>query len=240
MSPKKRLLAIGGCLVVFLISFVSFSGCATKPQPLRPTQEPFDYGGINEPSLVKHEGSLWQDSGPLGDLFIDPKARHVGDIVTIKVAESSKASNQADTNTGRSSSISAGIENFFNLEKDYPSSHSFFNPFGKVTADFKSAFDGKGSTTRSGDLSAYITARVTEVFPNGNLRIKGSKEVTVNNERQFITLSGIVRPRDITPNNVVLSTYVCDASIAYSGMGVIDERQRPGWMTRMMNTVWPF
>jgi flagellar L-ring protein precursor FlgH len=240
MFPRCTFLAVGECLFLFFLSFVSFPGCATKSQPLRTTQQAIGYDQVNEEPQAKPEGSLWQDTGPLGELFVNPKARNVGDIVTIKVAESSKASNTAGTTTGRKSSISAGLDNFFGLEKDYPSSHPFFNAFGDVKSDFESDFDGKGATSRSGDLTAYITARVTEVFPNGNLRIQGSKEVTVNNERQFITLSGIVRPRDISPNNVVLSTYICDASIAYSGMGIIDERQRPGWMTRIMNTVWPF
>ncbi|MDY6986656.1 MAG: flagellar basal body L-ring protein FlgH [Thermodesulfobacteriota bacterium] len=240
MSPKYRLLAMGESLFLFFVSFVSFPGCATNHQPLRPTQEPFNHGQVSAEPQVKHEASLWQENGPLSELFINAKARRVGDIVTIKVAESSKASNNADTTTGRKSSISAGLDNFFGLEKDHPSSDPFFNPFGEVKGDFESGFDGKGTTSRSGDLTAYITARVTEVLPNGNLRILGSKEVAVNNERQFITLSGIIRPRDISPNNVVLSTYISDASIAYSGMGIINERQRPGWMTRMMNTVWPF
>jgi flagellar L-ring protein precursor FlgH len=68
----------------------------------------------------------------------------------------------------------------------------------------------------------------------------GSREVTVNNERQFITLSGIIRTRDISQGNVILSTYISDARIAYSGAGIIDDRQRPGWMTKILNKIWPF
>ena len=154
--------------------------------------------------------------------------------------ESSKATNKATTNTGRNSSISAGIDSFFGLEQNFPSSGGFFSPFGKVKADFGSSFKGDGATSRSGDLTAYITARVTEVLPNGNLYIMGSREVTVNNERQFITLSGLIRTRDISQGNVILSTYISDARIAYSGSGIIDDRQRPGWMTKILNTIWPF
>ena len=154
--------------------------------------------------------------------------------------ESSQATNKANTNTGRNSSISAGIDNFFGLEQNYPSTRNFFSPFGEVKADFGSSFKGDGATSRSGDLTAYITARVTEVLPNGNLYVMGSREVTVNNERQFITLSGIIRTRDISQGNVILSTYISDARIAYSGAGIIDDRQRPGWMTKILNTIWPF
>ena len=103
-----------------------------------------------------------------------------------------------------------------------------------------SEFDGSGSTSRSGDLSAFMTARVTDVMGNGNLRIEGTREIEVNNEKQFITLTGIVRRRDIDAENVILSTFVSDARIAYSGVGVVDDRQRPGWMSNFMNAVWPF
>jgi flagellar L-ring protein precursor FlgH len=64
--------------------------------------------------------------------------------------------------------------------------------------------------------------------------------VTINHERQILTLSGVIRSRDISPDNVVLSTYIADARITYSGSGVIGERQRPGWASRVLNGVWPF
>ena len=239
MSCKCKFLSVIKCIYLCSLLFALPIACATKPQQSNPVQESIDYH-VTEKPQIKYEGSIWQENGPLSELFINPKARRVGDIVTIKIVESSKATNKASTNAGRESSISAGIDNFFGLERDYSSTHPFFNPFGRAKADFESSFDGKGTTSRSGDLTAFITARVTEVFPNGNLRITGSREVAVNNEKQFITLSGIIRQRDISPDNVVLSTFISDARIAYSGAGIVDDRQRPGWMTKILNTVWPF
>ena len=189
---------------------------------------------------ARHEGSLWQDTGPLSELFMNPKARSVGDIVTVKIVESSSASNNAETNTTRSSSVSGSLDSFFGLEKRYPSTKPFFNPFGKVSGNLANLYDGTGSTRRSGDLTAYITTRVTEILSGGNFRIEGSREVTVNNECQMIGLSGIIRPRDISPDNVILSTYISDARISYSGAGVVDDKQRPGWMARVIDKVWPF
>ena len=78
------------------------------------------------------------------------------------------------------------------------------------------------------------------MLPNGNLMISGSREITVNNEKQTIVLHGTIRPVDISPENIVLSTYIADANILYSGQGVIDERQKPGWMARVFDRVWPF
>ncbi|UCF95335.1 MAG: flagellar basal body L-ring protein FlgH [Desulfobacterales bacterium] len=202
------------------------------------------------PAPVRHEGSLWSEDGFLNDLFVDLKARRVGDIVTVKVVESSKATNKATTQTGRNSSLQAGIDQLFGIEDwwqndilpdiggDWPK----VNPFGStsVKGSMQSAFDGSGTTTRSGNLTAFITARITEILPGGNFRIVGSREVVVNHESQMIILSGTIRPRDISPDNVILSTFISEAQIAYSGTGIIDDRQRPGWLANLLNTIWPF
>ena len=188
-------------------------------------------------------GSLWAASGSLADLYSNVKARQVGDILTVKVTETASASNKANTATGRESSLTAGIDNMLGVENRYNNQtvkHPFFNPFGQIKAGMSSDFDGSGTTSRSGDLTAYMTASVVEVRPNGNLFILGSREVTINNERQILTLSGIVRSRDISPDNVVLSTYIANARITYSGSGVINERQQPGWLARILDGAWPF
>jgi flagellar L-ring protein precursor FlgH len=196
------------------------------------------------------DGSLWQSSGPIGMLFLDTKARRVGDIVTVKIEESSKATNQANTKAGRGSSLEAGIDKLFGLEEwwdtkfidegndNLPKISPFGNP--SVKGSLTSEFDGSGSTSRSGALTAYITCQVTDVLPNGNLRIVGSREVLVNHETQLIILSGVIRPRDIDQDNTIRSTFIADAKIAYSGSGIIDQRQRPGWLANMLNTIWPF
>lgn len=189
----------------------------------------------------KYEGSLWQGDGPLSELFQNPKARKVGDIVTVSIVESSSASNKAATQTNRASSLSAQVEGFLGMEERYPTSaHPYFDPFSSIKGGLESDFAGSGTTTRSGKLAATITTMVVEVLHNGNMHIVGSREVEVNNERQVITLSGIIRPRDISPDNIILSSYICDASISYSGTGVVNERQRPGWASRVFDVVWPF
>ncbi|MGB2689211.1 MAG: flagellar basal body L-ring protein FlgH, partial [Desulfobacterales bacterium] len=89
-------------------------------------------------------------------------------------------------------------------------------------------------------VKAYITAVVRKVLFNGNLYISGQREIRVNHETQYITLSGVVRPNDITSSNEVSSTYVADARIAYSGNGPVSDKQRVGWLGRVLNYVWPF
>ena len=114
------------------------------------------------------------------------------------------------------------------------------DPFGSIAGTTNNTFQGSGATARKGELAASITARVTEVLPNGNLKILGKREIRVNNETQYLALTGIVRPRDISSENVVLSTYISDAKIVYTGTGVVNDPQSPGWLVRVLDTVWPF
>ena len=252
MSQHNQRLVI---LSVLTLMFVGLCGCATpqlKMPPLAekaPLKEKIE---IKEAPLrpVGSEGSLFAAHSLFNDLFIDTKARKVGDIVTVRIAESSKATNSADTKTGRSSSLEAGIETLFDTEDWYenkvldeiPNRLPRPNPFGNpsVKGSMESNHDGSGTTSRSGDLTAFITCRVTGVLPNGNLKIVGSREVLVNHETQLIILSGVIRPRDIEDDNIIQSTFISDAKIAYSGTGVIDDRQRPGWLANLLNSVWPF
>ncbi|CAB1059691.1 Flagellar L-ring protein FlgH [Olavius sp. associated proteobacterium Delta 1] len=199
---------------------------------------------------VDADGSLWQAGSSLNGMFIDTKARNIGDIVTVRIEESAQATNKATTETERTSNLEAGIEKLFGLEDwwqndilpsvkgSWPKIDPFGNP--SIKGNLKSEFEGEGETSRSGSLDAFITCRVMEVMTNGNLKIVGTREVMVNHENQMIILSGIIRPRDIAEDNVIMSTFVSDAKIAYSGSGVVNDRQRPGWLTNLMNTVWPF
>ena len=246
----------------FGLLLAALAGCAATRQTLPPVIETKPMQKkvqIEDQLLPKAEfsGSLYEANGSLyatrsmfNDFFIDTKARKVGDIVTVEISESSKATNSADTKTGRASSLEAGIDTLFGTEDWYrdkvlpkipswlPKPDFFGNP--SVKGSMSSGFDGSGSTSRSGALNAFITCRVTELLPNGNLIIVGSREILVNNETQMIILSGTIRPRDINDDNVILSTFVSDAKIAYSGSGIVNDRQRPGWLANLLNTVWPF
>jgi flagellar L-ring protein FlgH len=219
------ILVVAGCATPY--GGMSVSTNPVGPQPV-PTVSPASKSADAENSM-----SLWSDDVAYGDLFSDPKARRAGDVITIKIAESSSASNSADTSTDRDSSLSAGISELFGMKASNLQNFS-------VSGDMKSGFEGSGKTSRSGSLEAFITARVVEVMPNRNLKIVGSREIMVNNEKQIMTIYGVVRPRDISENNVVLSTFVADARIAYSGAGIVDDRQKPGWIANTLNSVWPF
>ena len=187
-------------------------------------------------ALPAAPGSLW----PADDrvfFYADKKALRVGDIITVRIIESAQASNTADTDLSRTSSANASFSTFFGKKK-------FLNLFklgdDLLTTSSDNSHKGAGSTTRSGELTAVMTAVVRDVLPNGNLVVQGTREVLVNHEQQFITLTGIVRPQDVSRDNIVLSTQLADANITIGGLGVVADKQRSGWGTWIFDLIWPF
>ena len=224
--------------ITFLVlgCIVTLVGCAGDPLRSQQPRQMMQTYPSPPPPPPPVDGSVWRDGAPLEMLYTDQKARAVGDLVTVNIVEVASASKEATTQTGRSSSISASVDAFFGLEKFVPPGA---NP-AKVAGSLANNFDGSGKTVRSGKVTATVTAVVTQILPNGNLVIEGSREITVNNEQELIVLSGVVRPKDISPGNMVLSTALGNGQIAYYGSGIIAEKQRPGWLGRVVDAVWPF
>jgi flagellar L-ring protein precursor FlgH len=232
--------------LLLCITFIFLTGCAglsKEPSHMVQTtkiQKP--KFSVYEPPKPE-EGSLWSEVSEVS-LFQDMKARKVGDIVTVRIVEDPEAELNANTKTSRSSSIDAAKLKFLGYMKALAEKNSRLaqdpGTDNLFSASLGTAFDGKGSSDRDGHVKAYITAVVEKVLFNGNLYINGQREVRVNNETQYITLSGVVRPKDITSSNEVSSTYVADARITYSGSGPVADKQRPGWLGRVVDYVWPF
>jgi flagellar L-ring protein precursor FlgH len=197
---------------------------ATVPAPALPT-------ATEEPS----PGSLWTPQS--GSLWQDVKARRIGDIVTITVSEKSEASKKATTKTGRTKELSGDL------------SFAGLTAGDKVVMDtlksgyqgkFEHSFDGNGLTSKSDTMSAYMTATVVDVLPNGNLVIRGSRWTKVNDELQQIVLEGVIRPMDISRSNEVLSQKIADAKIFFIGKGPVSTQQKPGWLGQLWDVVNPF
>jgi flagellar L-ring protein precursor FlgH len=229
-------------LILFFALLSSIWGC-TSLEPSRIQNEPFTISNTyrvpqeKAPTSEARAGSVWR--GQLTGLFSDQRAKFVGDIVTVKIVEVSQASESATTDTTRKSQTVAGISNLFGIETH--GSGPFKNSANLVNSNSpNNDFSGSGATTRTGSLSATITARVMDVLPNGNLAVEGKREIFVNNEKKEILLQGVVRPRDIAFDNSILSTQIADAKVIYTGIGVVAEKQRPGWGQRLFDYVWPF
>jgi len=166
-------------------------------------------------------------------LFEDRKASRIGDILTVVLAEQTNASKNSQTSTSKATAATLASPTVFGI----PLTHKGIPLFeGSLSGD--SSFDGKGSSSQSNSLAGDITVTVVDRLPNGNLVISGEKWVTLNQGREFIRLSGIIRPDDIEPDNTLLSTRIANAQITYSSKGVMAAANRMGLIARFFNSVF--
>lgn len=182
------------------------------------------------------EGSLWTAQNRF--LLDDTKAAYVGDTVIVDIVENSSSEVSVNSEGGRTTSMEVGVPTF--------------NAFGALTnlggvvgdnlidTSFKNSTKGEGKSDRSGRVTASIAARITEVMPNGNLSVFGRRAMKVDNEIQYIMVSGIVRPNDIDSDNRVQSTSLADSRIEYYGKGALADKQQAGWGTRIIDNIWPW
>jgi flagellar L-ring protein precursor FlgH len=185
-------------------------------------------------SIPPSEGSLWTDSGEM--LFMDNRARRVGDTVIVDIVENASSKMDANTSTSGESTLDYDVDGMTgaaNINENLSTSQLF-----KASATSK--WKGAGASDRSGQLTASVGSIVTQVLPNGNIVVNGQREMTVDNETQTIKVSGIIRPEDINQDNRVTSTFLAEAKIEYIGNGVLADKQAPGWGVRILDKLWPF
>lgn len=222
------------CAAICLCGFLS--ACATPPLPPPPPK----YVHSQEKGPQSSANSLWADNA---GLYENVKARRLNDLVTINVVENISGTGTANTNTSRESTIDIGVDSVFGLPLNFNKANMFgqahtFLP--AAAASSTSEFTGTGNTTRVGRLVGTLTAKVVEVMPNGNFVLESRKDITINNEKQILILRGMVRPEDIALDNTILSSRVADAQVFFVGDGVVQQKQKPGWLVQVLDVVWPF
>ncbi len=176
--------------------------------------------------------SLWDDRQ--SRFFIDARALSAGDILTVLISINDKAKFKNDTQRSRKSSKSLGLGGSY----DVGGTGSSANLDGNIDSSTDS--DGSGVTDRSEKIDFQVAAVVTEVLPNGNLKIQGSQEVRVNQELRVLTIAGIVRPADIGANNTISYERIAEARVSYGGRGRLTEVQQPPYGQQFLDTVLPF
>ncbi len=195
---------------------------------------------VETQAFTPKEGAIYQAENSL-DLYSDHRASRVGDIIMVKIVETSSATKKASTKTARNSTLTGGLGAFFGVEQWLSGRNANFTPStSNINVTLKNDFDGSGETKRDSTVTASMAARIIEVTLQGNLMVRGYKEVRVNDETQHMIITGLVRPEDISFDNTILSTRIADARIEYSGTGIISEKQQPGWLARGMDFIWPF
>ncbi|HYR42267.1 MAG TPA: flagellar basal body L-ring protein FlgH [Terriglobia bacterium] len=178
----------------------------------------------------QNNASLYSDAAPNLFLFRDLRARNVNDIVTIVIVENSTASNTANTSTQKKGDVAAAVPAFLGIK-------TLQNPLSLNSA---LDFSGQGSTTRSGQLNASLSARIVQVLPNGDLVIEGTKQVTINREHQLLTVRGTVRQYDLTPTNVVSSNAIANMEVNFDGKGIISDANKPALLFKIFKYILPF
>jgi flagellar L-ring protein FlgH len=169
---------------------------------------------------VKSLGSLWSDNGRLASIASDFKAMHVGDLITIVVAQDITANNSGSVSSARNFSASSGISGLAGQIK----TTNLTTLFSPTSA---SSLTGKGQAATASSLRTSLAGRVVAVLPSGAMVIEAERQLTMNNERQTILLRGMVRSSDIGSNNTVASNAIANLELELKGKGVISEGDRP-------------
>ena len=231
-SPLNTPLTIKA--LTFLLAAVAVSGCASNS----PKENRVEYAPtfpVAEPPPQNNSGSIYKTGFGIR-LFEDTKAHRVGDLITVLLSETTKAQKSASTSSAKNQNIDFQTPTIMGM----PVIHNGREILNNQVA-MGNDFAGDGSSSLSNSLSGSLTVFVAQVLPNGNLVIRGEKKLTLNQGDEYIRITGIIRPIDVTPDNTVASTKVANAEIIYSGDGAINDANRMGWLGRFFNgPLWPF
>lgn len=226
--------------------FIAFAALASACTGL-PARDP-DYAPVRPPEPVaaaEPSGSLYQVNQGLS-LFADPRARRVGDILVVRLVENTNATKSASTTTKKENAVDIANPNLFGTTVVWDGSTRL--PLANTTgldlsANLSSAsdFKGDGGSSQKNSLVGSLSVTVVEVLANGNMLVRGEKQIGINQGSEYVRLAGIVRPQDVLPDNSVLSTQVADARISYRGKGALADANANGWLGRFfMSPWWPF
>lgn len=232
------------CRLIVVSSFILLAACASNEmiKPNDPEYAPVIAPSKSEPRL--QEGSLFSATHSIA-LFGNTNHHAIGDIITIDLNERTVSSKSSSVGIDKESDVSllegaAGNSTILGrtLNTDIPLIGELSAP---LTAAQSRAFAGDASADQSNSLQGNISVTITDIFPNGNLVVRGEKWLTLNRGEEFIRISGILRPEDVSLDNTVLSTKLANARITYSGTGELADSQKQGWLQRFFNsTYWPF
>ena len=219
----------GASTLATLVVLILLQGCTAMSRPRAIPDDP-EFAPVRPQAMMQRDrasGSIYQVSRNY-NFYGDTVALNVGDVLTVTLQESTRASKNADTRIIKDNEIKLPEPNILGKSN-----------FGIGTSlnnerDFKTRADAD----QSNSLAGSITVSVTEVLPNGVLGIRGEKWLSLTNGEEYIRLTGLVRPRDIQPDNSVASNRIADARIAYGGTGDFDQANQMGWLARFFNSEW--
>jgi flagellar L-ring protein precursor FlgH len=194
------------------------------------------------PEAIAYEpapNSLWRSGSR--SFFNDQRANRIGDILTVEIEIDDSAELSNTSNRSREASSSAGISNFFGLEQSVGDLvGGAFDTENLIGGNADSEHRGTGAINREEKIELTVAAVIVDRLPNGNLVIAGRQEVRINGELRELTVSGIIRPEDVTSDNKINHTQIAEARISYGGRGSISAVQRPNWGQRLGDAITPW
>lgn len=220
--------------LLLALCVLSLAACMGNTKPMR--DDPYYAPTVSATHALpqRTEGSLYQQAYGLS-LFDDRKALRIGDIITITLSERTVSRKTSGV------SVTKDSQTNFNVGPLFGSNPTLKGNTLETNLQQGRDFSGDAGADQSNSLQGNITVTVAEVLPNGNLVVRGEKWMTLNRGDEFIRISGIVRPDDISPDNTIASTRLANAKISYSGTGTLADSQSMGWLSRFFNSeYWPF
>lgn len=219
-------------LLIICPLLLSVVACSTAPK-----EQP-DFSPA-EPSIVitddSENGAIYKVSNNRF-FFEDIRARRVGDVINVILDERTDATKSASTNANRGTSIGIPSPTLFGGTISAKGRELLANDISASTD-----FAGTADSSQSNRLNGSVAVVVDKVLSNGNLWIRGQKNLTLNQGSEVVRVSGLIRAVDITPENTIQSNQIADASITYGGTGLLADSNRAGWMTRIFTSrLWPF
>lgn len=215
-------------------------GCAapaTTPAPMPELTRPVEL----EQEAVYNPGSMF-DPNRAEYLYDDNRAWRVGDIVMVVVTENTTAKHTAETTAERETTTDMGMTAFPNTGPLGILGMPFGNSSDQLTVKAKATndFEGTGETKRESEFSATVATRIVNRLPGNVLQVEGARRIQVNNETQILVVRGLLRQRDIQSDNSVPSANLAEAQIELYGNGVLADKQKPGWLSRILDNIYPF
>lgn len=220
---------------ITLSLLASLAACSVVPpaplthspgfEPVYPSESPKAKAPATGAIYVSQQSDSWFGRG---------RRFQVGDVITVLLNESTQAARTSNSNLSRESSNDA-----------LPGLQTLANNMGGVlkganTAGAKISNKGVGAADQQASLSGSVAVSVVDILPNGNLVLRGEKQLALSEGAEVIQVAGIIRPDDIAPNNTVQSRRLANAQIAYRGSGDLAAATRPGWGTSALMKLWPF
>ena len=229
------------CMIryTFISVFLAMTGCSTyvsniEGQAFAPIDPP-----VKLSSPQPANGSIFHSSQN-GLFATDQRARRVGDILTVSFNETYSATKAQTASSSKADNfgvtLPTGLPNIFTggFDKDAGG-----NGAG-LSAGTTRSFAGAGNAVQSNSFSGLLSVTVVRVFENGNMEVAGQKELMLNNGNEYVRVRGVVRPEDVSANNLVSSNRLADAQIRYTGSGQLADSSKQGWLSDLMRTISPF